>query len=179
VNKILLLSIVVVGSLFLWNIAKPDTVKQISSGITTKKTETVSITPQKTQKEYLFVPYWSFTKNITTSSEYSLIYFGVGVSTNGLNMIDSGYTNMNNFLTNTPNANERILAIRMVDKTINAEIIKNISSLVSTPIVCIGQVQSICPSKQDFINNQVGVIYCTPDHISEKFWKNISGWNHF
>lgn len=124
-NKILLLAIVVVGSFFLWNIAKPDTVKQISSGITTKKTETVSITPQKTQQEYLFVPYWSFTKNITTSSEYSLIYFGVGVSTNGLNMTDNGYTNMTNFLTLTPNANERVLAIRMVDKTINAEILKN------------------------------------------------------
>lgn len=61
----------------------------------------------------------------------------------------------------------------------NAEIIKKISNLTSTPIVCIGQVQSICTSKQDFLNNQVGVIYCTPNPISEKYWKTISGWNHF
>lgn len=124
-KKAVLVVIVIVGSYFLWNIAKPDPVKKISQNNTTKITGSTTIIPQKEANEYLFVPYWSFTKNLVTDSKYSLIYFGVGVSATGLELNDKGYENLNQFITQTPNAKERILAIRMVDKSVNAEIIKN------------------------------------------------------
>ena len=124
-KKLLLVTAVLIGSFFLWNIAKSGPVKQITQKNSTKTVANISISPQKVPRDYLFVPYWSFTKNIVTDSEYSLIYFGVGVNTTGLELNDKGYENLNKFITQTPNARERILAIRMVDKTINAEVIKN------------------------------------------------------
>jgi len=125
VKKILLVAIVIIGSFVLWNIAKSDPVKKVTQTSSTKKIGSISITPQRIQKEYLFVPYWSFSKNIVTDSEYSLIYFGVGVNTTGLEKKDKGYENLSQFIALTPNAKERILAIRMVDKAVNAEIIKS------------------------------------------------------
>ncbi len=124
-NKILLLATVIIGSFLLWNVAKPEDVRNVVQKSQRENTTVTSITPQKSEKEYLFIPYWSFSRNIVTNSEYSLIYFGVGVNTRGLEFNDRGYENLTNFLSLTPNASERILAIRMVDKTINAEVIKN------------------------------------------------------
>lgn len=125
VKKILLLATVVIGSFLLWNIAKPDDTVRVAQKEQVKKTDVISVTPQKSEKEYLFIPYWSFSRNIVTDSEYSLIYFGVAVNTRGLELNDRGYENLTNFINLTPNASERILAVRMVDKTINAEVIKN------------------------------------------------------
>lgn len=127
VKKILLLATVIIGSYLLWNIAKSDPVRQATQSISTQKTDSVSIAPQQAKREYLFVPYWSFTKNIVTDSEYSLIYFGVGVNTTGLELNDDGYDNLSQFIALTPNAKERILAVRMIDKTVNAKIIQSAS----------------------------------------------------
>lgn len=126
VKTFLLVASVIIGSVLLWNYAKPEAAKQQNAspkptGVVTNLT----ITPQKSEKLYAFVPYWSFTKNITIDSNYSLIYFGVGVNLNGLEVNDKGYTNLDPFVKLTPNASERILTVRMVDKTINSEIIKN------------------------------------------------------
>lgn len=126
VKTVLLVLAVIFGSVLLWNYAKSDTVKPQKSPEKAVPTPSkITITPQKSEKTYVFVPYWSFSKTITTDSDYSLIYFGVGVNTNGLEINDKGYSNLNSFVGLTPNARERILAVRMVDKTINAEVIKN------------------------------------------------------
>ncbi len=126
VKTVLLVLAVIIGSVLLWNYAKSDNpaVQKITKTVR-KEQQTPHIVPQKSEKRYLFVPYWSFGKTITTDSEYSLIYFGAGVNMNGIEANDKGYSNIAPFIKLTPNASERILAIRMVDKTINSAIIKN------------------------------------------------------
>lgn len=124
-KKLLLLATVIIGSVLLWNYAKPE--KVIQTVKQTVQNSVRNIIPQENTREYVFIPYWSFTKNIVTDSEYSLIYFGVGVDGNGLDKADQGYLKLSQFVKLTPNASERILAIRMTDKIINADVLKDIS----------------------------------------------------
>lgn len=128
VKAVLLVLAVIIGSVLLWNYAKSDNsqIKQIVKNVR-QVPSSPQIIPQKLEKKYMFVPYWSFGKSIVTSSEYTLIYFGVGVNTNGLEMEDKGYSSLSSFVKLTSNASERILAIRMTDKAINSEVIKNSS----------------------------------------------------
>lgn len=122
--KIIVVLAVIVGSVLLWNYAKPDkiqkTIETITEQVVPKK-----ITQQTEKREYIFVPYWSFTKNIVTDSENSLIYFGLGVNEEGLELEDDGFDKLEDFVDFTPNATERIMAIRMTDKNVNAQILKN------------------------------------------------------
>ncbi len=124
--KFLLILAVIVGSVVLWNYAKPEevtkTIKNISDTVSAPK-----IIPQTIEKQYVFIPYWTFTKNIVTDSEYSLIYFGIGVNENGIETSDDGYEKLKQFVKFTPNAGERILAVRMTDKTVNASVLKNLT----------------------------------------------------
>ncbi|MDO8269876.1 MAG: glycosyl hydrolase family 18 protein [Candidatus Levybacteria bacterium] len=123
---ILIIGAVIVGSLLLWNYAKPE---PVSTPIATNEKAKVvpSISAQQSEKQHVFVPYWTFTKNIVTDSEYSLIYFGVAINEKGLETSDRGYESIASFIRFTPNARERILAIRMLDKSINAKILKDSS----------------------------------------------------
>lgn len=127
VKTVLLVLVVIIGSVLLWNYAKSDTQKpQKIPAKTLTKTLAISINPQKEEKTYVFVPYWSFTKNIATNSNYSLIYFGIGVNANGLELGDKGYTNLSSFINLAPKTSEKILAVRMVDKNINSQVIKSL-----------------------------------------------------
>ncbi len=126
--KVFLILAVLVGSIVLWNIAKPDSSPKLSKTTISPTVVLPSIIPQKTQKQYLFVPYWSFGKTIDNNGFDSLIYFGVGVNNNGIELKDKGYENLSAFVTKTQNAKERILAVRMVDKNINADILKNLKT---------------------------------------------------
>lgn len=125
-KKVLILLSIVVGSFFLWNYAKPEeiekTLKTIEESVSAPK-----IIPQGKIKEYIFVPYWSFDKSFVTDSSYSLIYFGLGVDENGILEDDQGYKKMKSFVSLTPSSDERILAVRMTDKFINAQVIKDVA----------------------------------------------------
>jgi spore germination protein YaaH len=128
VRKVLLISAVLIGSVLLWNFAKNDPTNP--KQITQKKANlpsTHTITPQKIEKNYVFVPYWSFTKSITTNNEDSLIYFGLGVNNSGIDIDDKGYSNLVPFASKTPNVKERILTVRMVDKNINASVLQSLT----------------------------------------------------
>lgn len=125
-KKIGLLTAIIIGCIVLWNYAKPEkitrTIKNIGDQVSSKQIE-----PQKEKKSFVFIPYWSFTKNIVTDSNDSLIYFGIGVNENGIEPDDDGYKKLDSFVELTPNASEKILAVRMTDKNINASILKNLS----------------------------------------------------
>lgn len=122
---ILLILVVIIGSLLVWNYAKPEAVKKTIKTIE-NKVDQKPIISQTIQKQYVFVPYWTFTKSIVTDSDYSLIYFGVGVNDQGIEKNDDGYLKLKSFVKLTPNANERILAVRMTDKIINAKVLKSL-----------------------------------------------------
>lgn len=124
-KKILIVLVILVGSIIIWNLAKPDEVKHTIKAIE----ETVSnpqITYQTEVREYVFIPYWSFTKNIVTDSDYSLLYFGLGVDESGIIEDDEGYNKIEDFISYTPNASERILSVRMTDKFVNAAVLENL-----------------------------------------------------
>lgn len=124
VKKFLIVLTVLVGSILLWNYAKTQPVSE--SLVKKPQAQSIQvITPQKVSKQYIFIPYWSFTQTIVTDSKDSLIYFGIGVNQKGLEIKDRGYTAIPSFIRLTPNASERILAVRMTDKTVNAAILKD------------------------------------------------------
>lgn len=122
--KIIVALAVIIGSALLWNYAKPDKIQKTIESIT-EQVAPKKITPQTQKREYIFVPYWSFTKNIVADSENSLIYFGLGVNEGGLELEDDGYEKLEDFVDFTPNASERIMAVRMTDKNVNAQILKD------------------------------------------------------
>ena len=126
VKKLLLAVAVIIGSIFLWNYAKPE---EVTKTIETIK-KTVSkpqITSQTSERTFEFVPYWSFTKNLVTNSDFSLIYFGVAADDNGIDTEEEGYKKLKSFVDKTPNASERIIAVRMLDKEVNAQVLKDTS----------------------------------------------------
>lgn len=114
---------ILIGCAVLWNIARDE--KIVKTVLENPTTPTPQIVSQTKEKQYVFVPYWTFTRNITIDGGSSLIYFGIGVDENGIDEADLGYAKIDDFVRFTPNANEQILAVRMTDKNINAKILKN------------------------------------------------------
>ena len=118
---------VLVGSFILWNYAKGDSLPVKKQTTPAKVYQSaLKIIPQNKEKQYVFVPYWSFGKTITIDSQDSLIYFGIGVNEKGIELNDKGYENLSSFTSKTPNVKEKILAVRMTDKNINAEVLKSL-----------------------------------------------------
>jgi inner membrane protein involved in colicin E2 resistance len=65
---ILLILVVIIGSLLVWNYAKPEAVKKTIKTIENRVSQKPIIS-QTVQKQYVFVPYWTFTKSIVTDRE--------------------------------------------------------------------------------------------------------------
>lgn len=91
-----------------------------------------SIQPSE-KKTFLFVPYWTFENNVESDEFDSLLYFGISVNEKGIDTEDPGYKKIGQFMEATDSRKERILVVRMVDATVNSEIIKNTS--VQTKII--------------------------------------------
>lgn len=84
--------------------------------------------PTITQKNTysIFIPYWTIGKNeIDLQNFDELIYFGLGVNRNGIDVSDLGYSNLKIFINSINASTNRMLAIRMVDSSINFEVLKN------------------------------------------------------
>lgn len=127
VKKFLLVAIIILGSIFLWKYvaaapSKPVLQNSIKSQVV--QADLPSIIPQISKKSYLFVPYWSYGKTIDSSGFDTLIYFGVGVNSHGLETDDKGFENLPSFIKET-DSKEKILTVIMVDKDINTEVLKN------------------------------------------------------
>ena len=128
-SRVLTLLLIIIAGigifLAIYNNSRQPKSTAVVPKILPKTTSTTIIIPQKSSKHYLFVPYWTFGKTIDSDGFDSVIYFGVGVNNNGIELNDKGYENLPKFVYETPKKAEKILAVRMVDKTINADIIKN------------------------------------------------------
>lgn len=123
--RFFVISSVIIGSILLWQLAKPDEVlKKVTSPVLS--TPTPQINFQTDEKRYEFVPYWTMGRNFVTDSDFGIFYFGVGVDRNGIDRTDPGYTLLPSFVRQTPNSSETILTVRMVDKEVNADVLKNI-----------------------------------------------------
>jgi spore germination protein YaaH len=126
VKKYLLAITIILGSIFLWNYVSTP-VKQAlkkSNNSQVVQGSVPSVVPQMNKKRYLFVPYWSYGKTIDSQGFDALIYFGVGVDSYGLETNDDGFNNIPSFV-KYAGSKEKILTVRMVDKDINADVIKS------------------------------------------------------
>lgn len=120
-----LLLLLLLVSLFIFN--------RFSSGKKTIQTQNITSGQEKSsnkiqqeQKKFVFVPYWTVSNDVIESDSVdSLIYFGITVNQSGIDTSEPGYQKMANFLKLSSNKKERILAIRMLDSTVNSEVVKN------------------------------------------------------
>lgn len=122
--SIILISIVagIVYSLF----NSPKSFKNpILKNISSRYSENKKINSQTSKQEYAFVPYWTFEEKLSADSEYSLIYFGLGVNEKGIEKNDKGFKQLKTFANLTLSPKEKVLAIRMTDASVNAEILKD------------------------------------------------------
>lgn len=80
----------------------------------------------QTEKTFLFVPEWTINNAEIESENYdTLLYFGVGVTIEGIDREDSGYLKIAQFIQFSDSRKERMLVVRMIDTKLNSEITKN------------------------------------------------------
>jgi len=87
-------------------------------------TPTPTVSPAKIINQTLFVPYWSLKIGKELPLYQKLIYFGIQVTTTGIDKGDEGYGRLQLFAQEAGDQ-ETLLAIRMIDSKTNFEILKN------------------------------------------------------
>lgn len=73
---------------------------------------------------YMFVPYWTVGTFQPTLEYDTFAYFGVTVNKQGLDKTDSGYKNLQTFVSKSGNANI-VLVLRMTDSEVNSTILRD------------------------------------------------------
>lgn len=126
VKKLLLLLVAVFVVLFLFT---QNNSSPVLNKVNPKSSTTPSLTIKNTkEKSYVFVPYWSFDKNIADSSNYSaLIYFGITGTKSGIDRDDSGFKKLIDF-TNITTSQSKYLSVRMLNSENNSVILRNLES---------------------------------------------------
>lgn len=84
-------------------------------------------------KTSIFVPYWSLSESDAAfSSPPSInrpidtaIYFSVSATTSGINKTNTGYSNLQEFVSRSTNTPNTLLAISMVDDDINSSVLES------------------------------------------------------
>src|SRR5438874_2342881 len=92
----------------------------------------ITITPTIMQShsitKTLFVPYWAISKKNIDDSGYSqLVYFGITVDDKGIDTKEPGYAVIDNFLNATSSQKKHLLAVRMIDSSINTQVLRDTS----------------------------------------------------
>jgi spore germination protein YaaH len=94
------------------------------------KGEPPSLAPERTpiselQSRSVFVPYWADMSSRSDDVYDRYIYFGITVDENGVDREDTGYAQLDRFQAFTRADSENLLAIRMIDRERNADILSN------------------------------------------------------
>lgn len=89
----------------------------------------------------IFVPYWADLSQQPSSSYDRYIYFGLSIDQKGIKRDDTGYQQMQNFLSFVPDDAKKLLCIRMIDRDLNAEILEDSHSwdAIVTDVLTIAQ----------------------------------------
>ncbi|MEX1052764.1 MAG: glycosyl hydrolase family 18 protein [Patescibacteria group bacterium] len=77
----------------------------------------------------VFVPYWSLALNDGLNTYDRLIYFGILGTVDGINTDESGYINLQKFLSISSKQSEKYLTVRMTNTQENLLILKNKDSM--------------------------------------------------
>lgn len=88
-------------------------------------TPTIAVDPNQKITTSVYVPYWALddTENTTLYDQY--IYFGITPNRQGIAQ-EEGFSRVNKFNNLVPGGKERLLALRMVDSEVNADILKDV-----------------------------------------------------
>ncbi len=84
------------------------------------------ITPKSVEaQESVFIPYWTLQSQKPLSHYSEAYYFGVAADKNGIDTDEIGYERIQTFLDKTSEIDKQMLVIRMVDKEVNSEVLKD------------------------------------------------------
>jgi spore germination protein YaaH len=119
----LLLLCIVGGFLFLKrdNLPKPSILNDKNIVTTSQKVVPKSIEA----KESLFVPYWTVNSTSSLIGYDSAYYFGIEANVSGIDTDEIGYSRIQTFLDKTSDIPNKFLVVRMVDKEINSEVLRD------------------------------------------------------
>lgn len=84
---------------------------------------TPSINLKQKEKSFLFVPYWTLTKEKITTQYDEIIYFGISGNENGIDRNDEGYKEIKKFKKIT--SGDTLLTVRMTDSKVNSDVLEN------------------------------------------------------
>lgn len=137
---ILVVLLVFLGVFFLQKAFKEKVFQDFSSwgNIVSSPTPTYKkVSPGVRSESSLFVPYWTLSDGIS-STEDSLIYFGIAAGESGIDKSDEGYKSMAEFLTSVDNSKKKLLTLRMLDQEVSTRTLeskKNQEILIDETIV--------------------------------------------
>ena len=95
-------------------------------GISPTHIPSVTKTSSSSNATALFVPYWAIGKEKIAAENYTqLIYFGIAANQEGIDTQDMGYKNIPRFMTFSEGTSKKLLAVRMVDSSLNSKILEN------------------------------------------------------
>lgn len=118
------LFIIVFNNVFLSHKTTSSAVSQRLVPTDISQQPTVAEAQKETQT--LFVPYWTFDRNIIDLNTYdNIIYFGVSVNDQGIDTKEAGYKKLGQFNQLTVSSHKKYLAIRMTDSDINSLVLQN------------------------------------------------------
>lgn len=88
--------------------------------------ETKRIPATGTDTTSLFVPYWTLGSSDFSEDNYDkYLYFGVTPTKNGINTEESGYSQIEQFMSLVPEGGVKILVLRMLESNTNTAVLKS------------------------------------------------------
>ncbi|HRN96487.1 MAG TPA: glycosyl hydrolase family 18 protein [Candidatus Levybacteria bacterium] len=93
------------------------------------QSDSQKVTPKSIEAvESVFVTYWTLNSESSLEGYNSAYYFGVEANEQGINKDEIGFSRINAFLEKTKHIPNRFLVVRMVDKEVNSEVLKDVQA---------------------------------------------------
>ncbi len=85
----------------------------------------LAIKPVVTDETTLFVPYWTLDMHLRDAPYSNFVYFGITVDGKGIDTKEDGYLGITSFLKDVPSRANKLVALRMTNKTLNETLLQN------------------------------------------------------
>lgn len=128
---LLLVILIILAGFFTLQFAKQKVKNDLSNPLpypTTTVTSSIGEEATGPEKQSVFVPYWTIDNSSVNSGQVaydSYIYFGVAPTEEGIDMKEQGATRLDTFVATVTKGKEKLLAVRMIERETNFEILKD------------------------------------------------------
>lgn len=142
----------------------------------------ITITPTIVKNHFvvktLFVPYWTISKEKIDDSGYDqLVYFGITVNKEGIDIKEQGDTTIDQFLALTNPQKKRLLAVRMINSDINTQILHDatLQQSIITQAIKIAKQKGFDGIVLDFEISAIGFVNVTNEisNFETQFAKSV------